>query len=116
MDNKSIDPETEAVKAISYSDYVELCRLNGFEYIVVIRKDYIPIIDFFEWRKGSVVIPCRNRENGRGIIFDFIGDGICGKFYIRRMIFPEDNYLTQVRKFLIRYDPAQMKLKLTKGK
>jgi len=114
MTNKSIEPESQAVKAISYRDYVELCRLNGFEYVVVIRKNYIPILDFFEIRSGSVVIPCRNRENGRNIIFDFIGDGICGKFYIRRMVFPEDNFLTRVRKFIIRYDPAVMKLKLTK--
>jgi hypothetical protein len=105
--------ESGSVEAISYKEYIEMCRLNGFEYVVVGRMKYIPFIDFFELRPGIIALPCRSRENGRNIILDFIGDGMCGHFYTRKMIFPEDNFLTQTRKFIIRHDHVDVK---TNGK
>ncbi len=97
------------VQQISYRDFIEMCRLNGFEYVMVAREKYIPGIDFFEWRNGSISIPCRDVKNGRDIIVGLVEDGVHGHFYIRKMIFPEDNFLTSVRKFLIRYDIMEVK-------
>lgn len=104
-----LDQETKTVKNIPYRDYVETCRLNGFEYVVIGRMNYIPIIDFFEMRFGTIAIPCRNRENGRNVIRDFIDGGGYGHLYIRKMIFPEDTFLSRIRKFIMRYDVVSVK-------
>ena len=106
----SIDEDNNTnVQNISYAEFVELCRLNGFEYIMVAREKYIPIIDFFELRSNCVSIPCRNIENGLNVITGLIEDGVTGHFYIRKMIFPEDTFLTGLRKFLIRHNIVDVK-------
>jgi len=107
----SIDEENGTnVQNISYREFIELCRLNGFEYLMVAREKYIPIIDFFEWRSGSISIPCRSVDNGVDVILGLVQDGVVGHFYIRKMIFPEDNFLTGLRKFFIRHNIVDIKL------
>ena len=91
------------VEVITYQDYLDVCRANGFEYTVIGRRDYIPFIDFFEFRSHTVSIPCRDLKSGRNLINDFESDGVGGHFYIRKISFPEDPILKRIKNWLKRY-------------
>jgi len=91
------------VEVISYTDYLDVCRANGFEYMVVGRQKYIPIIDFFEIRSENVSIPCRDVESGRELIGDLESDGVGGHFYIRKISFPEDPIIRRIKNWFKRY-------------
>jgi len=91
------------VQVITYNDYMDVCRANGFEYMVVGRQHYIPVIDFFEFRKKAISIPCRDLKSGRELIKNFELDGVGGYFYIRKISFPEEPLHKRFKKWITRY-------------
>lgn len=99
----------EIVEEIEWKEYVEICRVNGFEYVIVGRPDYIPFVDWFEMRDGMISIPCRNIDDGQNVILSFLGDGFSGHFYVRKMIFPEDGWITALTKFVSRWCVTDLK-------
>jgi len=84
------------VEQITYNDFLDTCHTNGLLYIVVAHDRVFPPHLYAK-------LPCKNIEHGREIIRGFEEDGVEGYFYIRKLSFQEDSWITRIKNWLVRY-------------
>jgi len=81
---------------ITRDDFLDTCHTNGLLYIVVAYDRVFPPHLYAK-------LPCKNIEHGREIIRGFEEDGVEGYFYIRKLSFQEDSWITRIKNWLVRY-------------